>query len=238
MRSIAKRFISVITILAMVGCVLLFVPTNTEAAAAPAQVTIIGTIQQTRNYYDINGAVCAYCFFPATLQAYNIGGKMVELTECGAGTTPELLGTNDLSSYVGVTKAYTGVLAKSNTAPFSYVFCISSVADAQPYTVEDMNAYLTALGFETTPSGLPGSSEYFIGCFGWNHTVTFSYSTQGNSYGQFNAYILKEDFSPDFGLDSYRFGSTAKAQQVAQKLALYGTGKLSRDKLKKYLNTL
>ncbi len=238
MRPIAKRLLSICLISAMVGCILLFVPTNTEAAAAPATVTIIGTIQQTRTYYNVNGPVSAYCFFPATLQTYNIGGKQVELTECAAGVTPELLGTNDLSSYVGVTRAYTGVLAKSTSAPFSYTFCISSVADAQPYSMEEMDAYLKTLGFETTPSGVPGSGEYYIGCFGWNHTVAFSYSTQGNNCGQITAYILKEDFSPDFGIDTFRFGSTAKAQQAAQKLALYGAGQLSRDKLKKYLNSL
>ena len=45
MKSIVKRVLSVFLILAMISCVYLFVPTNTEAATAPAQVTIIGTIQ-------------------------------------------------------------------------------------------------------------------------------------------------------------------------------------------------
>ncbi len=211
------------------------VPADTTYAAE--EVTIIGTIQQTRTYYWVDGSVSAYCFFPSTLNTYKIGGKQVELLECGVGTTPEKLGTNDLSSYVGVTGAYTGLLAKSTAAPFAYTFVISSVTPAAPATMAEMDAYFKALGFEGVPQD-NGDNTFYAGYFGWNKTVAFSYNCKGNCCGEINAYILKEGGVADFGLDSSRFATNAKAMQVAKKLAQYGNGEITREKLQKYLNSL
>ena len=176
MKSVLKRAMTVILSLALGLTVFLGLPLSGKVAYAANEVTIIGTIQNTRSYYNVDGPVSAYCFFPSTLSTYTVGKKQVEITEFSAGVNPDVLGTNDLSSYVGATKAYTGVIANSPSAPFTYTFVISSVADATIPTMTDMDNYLKGLGFSTTTSDM-GNGEYFIGCFGWNNTVTFSYHT-------------------------------------------------------------
>ena len=208
-----------------------------EANAAGASVvSILGTVVNTRDYYFVNGPVCAYGFFPAELTTYNVGGKKVEITEFGAGTCTEL-GTNDLSSYVGVTGIYTGRIAKSTKAPYTYSFGIMSFTPIENTSAQAMNTYLTGLGFENTVSE-SSPTEWFIGSFAYNHTVAFSYHTSNGYSGEITAYILHEDFSPDFGIPSFVPGSRAKAQQVAKMLSQYGAGTISKDKLIKYLNSL
>lgn len=237
MKSVLKRAMTVILSLALGLTVFLGLPLSGKVAYAANEVTIIGTVQNTRSYYNVDGPVSAYCFFPSTLTTYTVGKKQVEITEFSAGVNPDVLGTNDLSSYVGVTKAYTGVIAASSSAPFNYTFVISSVADAPIPTMNEMDTYLKGLGFGTTPSD-SGNGEYYIGCLGWNNTVAFSYHTTGSCVGEITAYILHEDFSPDFGIDTFRICSNAKAMQAAKKMAQYGNGEITRDQLSKYLNSL
>ena len=238
MKNVIRKGISICVAITIFTSLLIFLPTKADVSYAVESVTIVGTVENTRSYYNVNGPVTAYCFFPSTLTTYKYGGKQVEITEFGAGVNPAILGTNDLSSYVGKTMAYTGVIGKTDTAPFTYTFCIESATDAAPVSMAEMNAYLTGLGFSTTPTEVPDSGEYYIGCLGWNNTVAFSYHTKGSCVGEITAYILHEDFSPDFGIDTYRIASNAKAMQAAKKLAQYGNGELSREKLQKYLDSL
>lgn len=233
-----RRVITIVLSAALFMTLFLTVPVDGKVAYAVEEVTIVGTIQNTRSYYNVNGDVNAYCFFPSTLSTYKVGKKQVEITEFGVGVDPEKFGTNDLSSFVGVTKAYTGVIAKSSSAPFTYTFVVYSATDTAAPTMTEMDTYLKGLGFSTTPTDMQNGGEYFIGCLGWNNTVTFSYHMKGSCAGEITAYILHEDFSPDFGIDTFRIASNAKAMQVARKMAQYGNGEVTRDELSKYLNSL
>ena len=110
----------------------LIIPTEAkEAYASNNEVTIVGTIVKTREYFDdVEGPVATYGFIPEAPYKYTLGEKPIEITEFAAGASTSL-GSKELSSLVGTTKSFTGVIDRSPTEPYEYMFAISSYTEVQ-----------------------------------------------------------------------------------------------------------
>ena len=240
MEKTIKRIIAILSATAPFATLFFALPpVETEAAG---DVTSVGTIIQTRNYYNVNGAVSAYGFVPATLETVNIGGKNVELTVCGAGTDPAVLGTNDLSSYVGVTRAYTGKLAKGSTAPYKYTFAISSVAETPaPDYVSIMTSYLTGLGYTNVYCVEYSPGEVSCNADSPDQLCHYYYYMHGGVWGEILAVLTTAESNVpilEYGTQSPASGGFAKAQKVASIFAQYQSGAITKDAAQNSLNSL
>ena len=223
--------------LAALMVLLTFAPAKEVEAAAPAEVTIIGTIINTRDYYQGNGPVTAYGFFPTFLTTVTVGGKEVELTCCGIGTAPEF-GTNDVSPWVGQLKQFTGTITKGSGKPYKYDFALKSVSDvpagATLGTKDYMISYLTALGFQGVQGGEYAPNGWSTDGFMLNWVVSFTYNCNGGLYGPIIAVVTNaEHTAQDFGITNTAC-NTAKAMQAAKMLSQYATGAITRDAAEKY----
>ncbi len=235
-----KKIVAVLSAAALFTTLFFILPPAESEALEP--VTIVGTVINTRNYYNVNGSVSAYGFIPATLTTAKIGGKNVELTACGAATTPEVLGTNDLSGYVGVTRAYTGLLTKSTLAPYKYTFVISSVADA-PATdyASIMSAHLTSLGYTNVECIEYAPGEVACTANSPDFHCYFYYYLHGGIWGEINAVVSNADNTATdlgYGTETPASGGFAKAQQVATIFSQYQSGAITKDAAQKKLNAL
>ncbi len=235
-----KKIVAVLSAAALFTT-LFFVLPPVESEAAE-DVTIVGTVINTRNYYNVNGEVNAYGFLPATLTTAKIGGKNVELTACGAGTTPEILGTKDLSGYVGVTRAYTGKLTKSTLAPYKYTFVISSVADTPaPDYVSIMTSHLTSLGYINVQCIEYAPGEVACTASSPDFHCYFYYYLHGGVWGEINAVVTNVDNTATdlgYGTETPASGGFAKAQQVATIFSQYHSGAITKAAAQKSLNAL
>ena len=237
-----KKIISVFTVIAMVAAI--FITTPPVETSAAEEITIIGTIIQTRSYYMVNGVVSAYGFLPAVLTEAKVDGKTVELTELGAGTT-ENFGTNDLSGYVGVMRAYKGKVYKNKKAdPYKYFFALTGVeelpAGAQTGGKAYMDAYLTGLGYTVESfEYTPGEIVYHARI---NTTIVdFYYYMHAGLWGELSAVVLKADYTGaelQYMENAQAVGGLAKAQKVAKIFAQFYSGALTKDAAQKALNEL
>lgn len=235
MKIFTKCIVALLTSLFLIGCL---APARAVYAASPSQVTLTGTIIRTREYYNVNGDVNVYGFFPVTLTTVKVGGKNVELYECGVGIASEL-GTNNLDTYCGVIKQYTGTLCKSNTKPYSYTFVISSVSDPVGPLENNGTAfttYLTGLGF--TPDPIEANLPYPFHAGGRvaqpGGFIDFHYYSENGIYGTTTVNVMKDDFSYEFG--AVQVGMNyAKAQYVAKLAAGYANGTVKKKTLQAFL---
>lgn len=234
-----KCLSALLIVFLFVGC-LIPAPVS-YAASAPEEVTLIGTIVHTRDYYNINGDVVYYGFFPVTLTTVNIGGKPVELYECGVGVAPEFGTDTNLEPYVGTIKQYTGRLGKSSTKPYTYSFGITSVSDVTGPVGNDgvaFNAYLTSLGYDTT-AGLSVDPGYFPYTSGGRVKTAdgfcdyHCFTTDGIT-GQVTVNVMKDDLTYEFGAVQVGMG-LAKAQYVAKLTAGYANGTVKKSTLQGFL---
>ncbi len=242
MKKTKERIISVVSVVALfVSLFMVIPPAQAQEVRAVSEVTIVGTIVNTRDYYNVDGAVCAYAFIPATLTTVSVGGKNVDLTVCGAGTMPAL-GTNDLSGLVGVTRAYTGSVGKINTAPFKYSFGISSYADTPaPDYVSIMKAHLEGLGYINVVaySDVPG--EVFAQADTTDFRGNFYFFMHNGVWGEISAVVTNADHTGselEYGCQIPASGGFAKAQKVATIFAQYNSGAITKDAAQKSLNSL
>ena len=241
MKTSIKKFFSII--LAAAICATVFVVAKPLEVKAAGDVTIVGTIVKTRDYYNVNGPVVVYTFIPATLTEVQIGTKTVELTACGAGTDTATLGTNDLSSFVGVTRAYTGQFGTSGTGPFKYTFAISSVADTPAVDyVTIMTNHLTSLGYINVTCIEYAPGEVACTAMTPDFHGNFYYYMHKGVWGELNAAIANADFTATdlgYGVEGYaQAGSFGKAQKVATIFAQYHSGAITKDAAQKSLNSL
>ena len=230
-------------ILSAAICATLFVAAKPLEVKAAGDITIVGTIVKTRDYYNVNGPVCVYAFIPATLTEVQIGKKTVELTVCGAGTDTAALGTNDLSSFVGVTRAYTGQFGTGSTGPFKNTFVISSVADAPAVDYATiMTNHLTNLGYINVNCIEYAPGEVACTAMSPDFHCNFYYYMHNGVWGEINAVVANEDFSATdlgYGVEGYpAAGGFAKAQKVASIFAQYKAGTITKDAAQKSLNAL
>ncbi len=242
MKNYLRKIISVISVIALVVSVSFSVP-PIEASAAE-EVTIIGTIIQTRSYYMVNGVVSAYGFLPSMLTEVKVDGKTVELTELGAGTA-ESFGTNDLSSYVGVMRAYKGKVYKNKTAdPYKYCFALTGVeeipAGTQVGNKAYMDSYLTGLGYTVESfEYAPGEIAFHARMDGTR--IYFYFYMHNGIWGEISGVVNKPDFSGaelQYMENAQAVGGFAKAQKVAKIVAQYATGAITKDAADKALKAL
>ncbi|MBQ3795808.1 MAG: hypothetical protein II842_05920 [Butyrivibrio sp.] len=242
MNKTIKKIISLISVIVLVAAISFSMP-PVEASAAD-EITIIGTIIQTRSYYMINGNVNVYGFLPSMLTEVKVDGKTVELTECGAATT-DTFGTNDLSAYVGVMRAYKGKVYKNKTAdPYKYCFALTGVeeipAGTQVGNKTYMDAYLTGLGYKVESfEYAPGEIAYHAGIDGTR--VYFYYYMHNGIWGEISAVVNKPDYTGaelQYIENGSAVGGFAKAQKVAKIFAQYATGAITKDAADKALKAL
>lgn len=242
MKNVFKKILSVVLVMALVASASLAVPPVTADAAD--EVTIIGTIIQTRSYYMANGPVCAYGFLPAVLTEVKVDGKTVELTECGVGTT-DTFGTNDLSGFVGMKKAYKGKIYKNKKAdPYKYSFALTGVeelpAGAQTGTRDYMDAYLQGLGYTTECIEYSPGEMHLSGRMN-NGTVDFYFYIHNGIWGEISAVVAKPDFTGaelQYMVNAQACGGYAKAQKVAKIFAQFASGAITKDAAQKALDSL
>ncbi len=228
-------------ILCMVMFIGLLPYTKVEVNAA-SNVTIIGTIVKTADFYGggISGPV--YGFIPATLT--QVPGVTDDLYEAGVSTFPEF-GTTDLSPYVGQMKKYTGTISKFGKkeakGPYAYCFGIKSVSDIAPGELHnsfgDMNAYAASLGFTNIPTdNIPGDALWHSighidkagGFIDYNCFETNPLSQQ------LTVNVMKSDYTYEFGNVQMK-SWFAKSQYIQKMIAGYAKGTVKEATLKKLI---